>query len=78
MEVEIKGKESPGKILVGDDDVAEEKTEVPEKTGCAGEKRNTGRTDHVSLKRGEMGELPGCCKRNSQTENIYLDSHENV
>ena len=25
------GKESPGKILVGDDDVAEEKTEVPEK-----------------------------------------------
>ena len=24
-------KESPGKILVGDDDVAEEKTEVPEK-----------------------------------------------
>ena len=31
VEVEIKGKESPGKILVGDDDVAEEKTEVPEK-----------------------------------------------
>ena len=50
----------------------EEKTEGTGKTGCAGEKRNTGRTDHVSLKRGEMGELPGCCKRNSQTENIYL------
>ena len=31
VEVEIKGKESPGKILVGDDDVAEEKTEIPEK-----------------------------------------------
>ena len=31
VEVEIKGNESPGKILVGDDDVAEEKTEVPEK-----------------------------------------------
>mgnify|MGYP000851416709 CR=1 FL=1 len=31
VEVEIKGKESPGKIMVGDDDVAEEKTEVPEK-----------------------------------------------
>ena len=31
VEVEIKGKESPGKILVGDDDVAEEKTEVLEK-----------------------------------------------
>ena len=31
MYPEIKRKESPGKILVGDDDVAEEKTEVPEK-----------------------------------------------
>lgn len=31
VELEIKGKESPGKILVGEDDVAEEKTEVPEK-----------------------------------------------
>ena len=62
VEVEIKGKESPGKILVGDDDVAEEKDRSTGKTGCAGEKRNTGRTDHVSLKRGEMGEAPGCCK----------------